>query len=210
MTTITITKKGAFLKNENGKRVKIKNHELQNNLQTPVELEEGLTFGTFMKGLSFFGFHVDFLFAAHLGKHPIELFMKEALSKRKKPVNDYTKLVVEWRTDVYKEDGKNTFWMWPHFAALNGTDATWNIALCNLSEIAHLPIVIDDTFTISELVPKKKKLVRHVYFEGVKTFTLQEFIGAILHEITYHGFPAQRDELAARILNDNDDATENN
>lgn len=110
--------------------------------------------------------------------------------------NELIYLDISWATDYFKyEDDdcveQSDFSSYIDVSGSDGKD-TYGISLTPINRLKDLIIRIDNTFEIFEYKggPDIKSI-----FKSDKEISLYEFIGGILYEISFHGYPDDKNEI---------------
>lgn len=143
---------------------------------------------------------INKVFSSHMGNYPLQLFIDEALTEFKPHGNEQPEYLKIWRMGHYYE-GNNELKDFEDYSSLSikmkGKEEYYSTMFVKLSTYNEIPIIIDNSFKIY-------KTSQDNSYEKIcdleKEYTLYEFIGAILKEISFCGSPEERDEEGKKML----------
>lgn len=115
------------------------------------------------------------------------------LQKDSEDESDLIYLVVSWNTELFEYEDDDCV-MQSEFSSYIDVSAeteseTYGISLSSLNDLKHLKLKIDNEFEISTYEDGD----RHYILKSTKEVSLNEFIGGILYEISFHGYSDDKD-----------------
>lgn len=169
-----------------------------------TKFEKGLTLGQLIEALSPFTTEINVLFCPELGGHDFQIYIDDL--RNKKDVigrDDLTHLELSWVAETHEGRHKH-FSMYVDFCGIGpaseedkkvvGRDTiSYAIEFTPLSEMSHLPVIIDETFHINRYVETKEKFTIEEICHCENAMTFRDAIGSILNEISFIGTPERRD-----------------
>lgn len=153
---------------------------------------------------------IDFLFEACMRGFLLRPFIEE-LSLTEIPDRENKISVVEfsWSPNVYneKEFGKPQYSIsdYVHISGIiSGEKEKYTLCFTPFSEIKDATFKLNKKYLISyfkmgEIWEENKKPKNILFFNGIKEFTLNDFIGAFLNEISFSGYPESRNEESKNL-----------
>jgi hypothetical protein len=150
---------------------------------------------------------IDNLFQSYTRGFLLSPYFEEMqLPVLKEEKSKITKLIFSWSGEVdnVKEFGK------PKYAIsdcvhISGKVAdekqSYSMSFTHLNEIKNATFKLDKKIKFShtdfgEKWDENRKTITKNFFKGIKSFTLQDVIGAFLNEISFHGYPEDVDKVA--------------
>lgn len=191
-------------------------------LQHFPKIENGFTVADLMFLLKKYEKDIDFLFQAYTRGFLLQPFFEEMLlpenSGRESKISE---LEFSWSADVYneKEFGKPLYSITDYVSIsgmVKGEKAKYSMSFTPLNEIKEATFKLNKNYKISyfktgEIWEENKKPEDILFFKGIKTLTLQDFLGAFLNEISFSGYPESRvkeakklDEIHQRVVAGNE------
>ncbi len=195
---IYLKKDGFFVKNDSGKIVKI-NKPISYYLQYGIKLEKGFNVEDLMNLLIQYEERIDLLFLSYTRGFHLRPFYEEM--KIEYPIKERKSACIEtyWCVDIWNS---KELTVWP--SAHEIWNKTQYSLMCTpIYEIKHLPLKINNSFKLEEFIVYKpsenKKPQLNKIFSGTKDFNLQDFIGGFLYEITWSGYPDQKNKATKEL-----------
>jgi hypothetical protein len=150
---------------------------------------------------------VDNLFQAYTRGFLLNPFFEEMqLPVLKEEKSKITKLIFSWSGEVdnVKEFGKPKFAIsdYVHISGKVANDKqSYSLSFTHLNELKKATFKLDKKIKFShtdfgEKWDENRKTITKNFFNGIKLFTLQDVIGAFLNEISFFGYPVDKDEVA--------------
>lgn len=205
---ILIRKKGFFTKEDSGKIKRI-NKPLSYYLRHNPKLQRNFTIEDLFNLLIKYEDEVNMLFLSYSRGFEIRPYYEELKNECQKNENsDYIEIC--WRTDVCEKE----LTIYPHIHEIGKDKMGYSLMCSSVSDFKHLVIKLDNRIHVMKhIIPKRwekdKKTRKKNIFKGTQAFTFQDFIGVFLYEITWSGYPENRnersDELDEIIKNIEDD-----
>lgn len=176
-----------------------------------VEIDDNVTVKDLMNLLMEYESDVDLLFMGYSRGFKIRQFfseMQKPLSESEF-VNEIDYLEIYWSTDYYKF--KNEAPELSIFPSMHGIGKEksdegiqyYGISLTPLNELKNLNIKLNDSLIIEEhIIPEiyeEKPMEIKELINAVKPLTLGEMIGGFIHEITWHGYPKDKEERVEEL-----------
>ncbi|SCY79709.1 hypothetical protein [Flavobacterium caeni] len=198
---IYIKKNGFYVKS--GKLVKIDRPLSFYMLHVP-KFEKTLTFFDLMKILKKHEHDVDQTFLAYTRGFKFNAFYNESISEAHLN-EDFTinRLEFSWAVDVdnFKEFGPPLFEI-TEYVNLTGKKKNdkenYGLAFANLSNLKTATFKLNTKIEYSRYshgeIWEEKKLKKTKFLNGIKEFKFGEVIGSLLYEISFFGYPNDRDE----------------
>lgn len=137
-----------------------------------------------------------------------------------------TALEIYWACDLGDSDDKKYIELSPAFHGIGlvgpqavkhyqykpdqiGEKMQWGIGFMPMQEIAHLPVVLNTTATFfdhaTQLAQLKARETPVPFLVAERSYNLQDVLDAIYWEISFHGGPAQREEMKDKLVGMVDD-----
>lgn len=209
MFEIFITKEGFFVK-EKGKWVPV-SAPLSYYLHYFPKFDKGLTVFDFMKILMGYEQEVNSLFMAYSRGFELKPFWDEMnLPPEKTQERSLDTLVFQWSVDVYneKEFGKPLLSISDsiHISGKIKKEkgVNYGLSFTKMNELKKVRLKTDSSYKAEYYKPsemwKDKKGKFIPIFNGIKTMTLRDIVGAWLNEISFFGYPESRNEQGEKIL----------
>lgn len=180
---------------------------------TPV-IEKGFSVFDLMNILKENEKEVNLLFMAYTRGFTLAPFYEEMNSNvavKKEDALDCLEFSLAGEIDNLNEFGKPKYEI-SHYVHINGIKKTdkerYSIGFSPLSELSQATIVLNNEIEFSimqrgEIWETEKKPTKKVFFTGIKEFMLEDILGPFLHEITFYGYPKDRnmqlEELEERV-----------
>lgn len=174
------------------------------------KIEKGFTVADLMHILKKYESDIDFLFQADTRGFLLQPFYEEMLLPiHQENESKISKLEFSWAVDVYnqKEFGKPRYNI-ADYATISGIvegeDVNYSLSFRPLNEIKMATFKLNKNYKVSyfkmgEIWEENRKSETLVFFKGTKSFTLQNFIGAFLNEISFCGYPDSRAKEAQKL-----------
>lgn len=125
----------------------------------------------------------------------IDEFHQAALEPHVEDGDEETKLV-RLEVSAYGElttyDGVTEFGIATNFIGFDAGGDHWSLSFSPMNTIAHLPVVINEEFTV-------RKDHSEEVFRAKRVFSLLEFLDAIYWDISFHGGPADTAKFAEEL-----------
>lgn len=153
---------------------------------------------------------IDFLFEAYTCGFLLQPYIEELnLTEIPNKENKISIVEFSWSADVYneKEFGKPQYSIsdYVHISGIiKGEKEKYSLCFTPLSEIKDATFKLNKKYKISyfkmgEIWEEDKKPKNILFFNGIREFTLKDFIGGFLNEITFSGYPESRDEESKKL-----------
>jgi hypothetical protein len=166
-----------------------------------IEIKDNFTLGDLLKHLKKYNVLLDLFFATELGYFKTMPFFVEAerlFDPDKNKINREEKieyLEICWNISVNKYKQEKELSVTTDFGG-RGKTTCWGIEFTPLNELATYPLKLTDKISIMyDDIDNIKKVFNKVIFKDVEYgFRLRDVIGAILFEISYCGYPKDRNK----------------
>jgi hypothetical protein len=122
----------------------------------------------------------------------IDEFHAQAREPRKDLEESLVKLVVSSYGEVFEHDGTNDFNISTDFIGVDAQGERWSVSYSPMYQLAHIPVVIDETFTI-------RRNWTESILSGKRVLSLLEFLEGIYWDISFHGGPKENEEFLAEM-----------
>jgi hypothetical protein len=221
MNMIYIKKSGFFVMERNTElktdRFQKIESELAYHMQDIVTIDDDVTIENIMDSLMEFEKEVDILFMGHTRGFKLKPFY-EKMQEPLKEGDSYTDLdfiEFHWGTDYTEYDDevddeeKPSFYSYVSFHGVDDSveiqtfeeSRYYGMSLSPVNRWKHLPVKMDKTFFIRNYVLNKDTNVyeEKVLMEAEKEFTFYELIGGFLHEMSWHGYPENQEEISNKL-----------
>ena len=187
---------------------------------TPI-IEKGFSVFDMMNILKENEKHIDLFFMAYTRGYELAPFYDEMNSHivdKKDDSLDF--LEFSWANEVYNQNefGKPKYDI-SNFVHISGIKKNnkerYSIGFTPLSKLRQVTFVLNKEIEFSimqlgEIWETDRKPTKEIFLKGVKEFTLEDIIGPFLHEITFYGYPIDRNlqlgELDERVENSKTEA----
>jgi hypothetical protein len=195
-------------------------------LQDIVSIDEDVTVEDLMNVLMQYEEQVDVLFMGHTRGFKLKPFFDNMNEEAPEGVGitDLDFIEFHWETDytVYDkevdgEDAGSNFHCGVGFSGIddsvkeNTTEKSryYSMSLSPLNRWKELPMKINNEFIIEQFEKNSETGVyeRKVIMDSERDMTLYELIGGFLHEISWHGYPEDKEEVVSS-LNESIEAVE--
>lgn len=150
---------------------------------------------------------INIVFYSHIGGFPIEAYIEE-IEKDITPNNDYSdldELEMGWYTEYYADNILNSFEIYTALSGNqkkpNGDNETYSISFSPLNEIKNIPLRLNKTIIINDDINASKGAINTILLKSYKNITLYDFLSCILHEISFYGYPGNRDKIIKELDN---------
>jgi hypothetical protein len=174
------------------------------------KIEKDLSVADFMNLLQQYEADIDFLFEAYTRGFLLRPFLEELHSTENQNEDfNITQLQFSWSADVYNESefGKPLYSVSNYVQVsgiVSGEKDSYSLTFTPLHQIKNATFKLNKKyktsyFEMGEIWEEDRKPKNIVFFKGIKEFTLQDVIGAFLHEISFSGYPESRDEEAEKL-----------
>ena len=186
------------------------------------KIEKDLNVADLMNLLQQYEADIDFLFEAYTRGFLLRPFLEELHSNGIENQNSkITQLEFSWGADIYneKEFGQPLYSVsnYVHISGIvTGEKDKYSLSFTPFNQLKNATFRLNKKYKISyfkmgEIWEEHRKPEHIIFFKGIKEFTLQDFIGAFLNEISFSGYPESRDKEAEKletIVKKIDDGTE--
>jgi hypothetical protein len=174
------------------------------------KIEKGFTVADLMHLLKKHEEDIDFLFEAYTRGFLLQPFFEE-MNLPENPENEskISELDFSWGADVYneKEFGKPLYSVADHVhisGIVKGEKDKYSLDFTPLNQIKKATFKLNKKYKISyfktgEIWEEDRKPETIVFFKGIKEFTLQDFIGGFLNEISFSGYPENKNKEAEKL-----------
>lgn len=195
---IFVRKNGFFVKDDDGKMVRI-DKPLSYYLRHTPKLQRNFTVEDLLNILMKYEDEVNMLFLSYSRGFELRPYYEESLKEYEENENsDYIELC--WATDVFEKE----LTIYPHIHEMGKDKMGYSLMCSSVAEFKKLVIKFDEKIHIfKHIIPKRwekdKGVRKKNIFKGVKEFTFQDFVGTFLYEITWSGYPQERDKRAAEL-----------
>lgn len=190
----------------NNEEVSLTPSDLPKFLGDTVELEDGVTFKRIFDLIILNRKIFDIVFAKPKGFFPIDIYLTEYLKEDDdSETRDIDYLEVRYVYDYWDYDNKVNIEPYVDFHGIceNYTDDFQKepcrmgigISFTPLNQLKKYPIKINNEFVIQNFDIKLSPPKMVTFVKGVTSMKLYDFIAGILHEITWHGAPQERDKV---------------
>ncbi|MEX0995516.1 MAG: hypothetical protein WDZ45_00545 [Flavobacteriaceae bacterium] len=153
---------------------------------------------------------IDFLFESYTRGFLLQPFYEELnLPKNQEKQNDISILEFSWSADVYneKEFGKPLYSVsnYVHISGIvKDEKEKYSLSFTPLNLIKNATFKLNKKYKVSyfkmgEIWEEDRKPENINFFKGIKEFTLQDFIGAFLNEISFSGYPESRNQEVKKL-----------
>jgi len=173
---------------------KDKIEDISLHLNCSLEIEGDVTLENLFDVLMTFGIEeINFLFNSWtLGYDIGKYYEYMQVESERDPELIY--LDVRWATDyfTYEDDDcvkQSEFSSYIDVSGV-GENEIFGISLTPIYELKDLILRIDNKFEIEDFSSRTKP---KIIFTSIKEISLNEFIGGILHEISFHGYPEDKE-----------------
>lgn len=204
---IYIKKNGLFVKSRGG--YEEITQPLSYYLHHTPKFENGLTVLDLMGILKNHKAEVDAAFLAYTRGFDFGPFYNEIQSELQQEIDEPIDcLLFSWQTDIhnFKEFGKPLFEIseYVHVTGKKGNDReNYGIAFSNLSRLKNATFKLRTNIEYSTIhlgeIWEDKKPVKQVFLKGIKEFNFENIIGAFLNEISFFGYPEDRDQQFSKL-----------
>ncbi len=173
-------------------------------LQEEVQLEKGVTFGRIMELIYRDADFIEKAFHISLGGFKLQPFIDDMMCDSSIPDDSNNgdaleALVLSWVADDFRNEleiytdlsGRAAEIKAPYYSEWYGVEFT------PLSKLRDLPFELDTSFVIRNI---EKKIEEEKVFCSTLKFTVYDLISGILNEITFCGYPENRDAKLCDIL----------
>lgn len=222
MSYIYLLPNGFHVKDDDGGYVKVDkiNRWLQSYIKIGVD-NETITFGDFFNALMEYEKDIDFLFESYTKGFYLKPFYDEMCDAPSDdtPLGlniDY--VIVSWGTDYYEyeDDDLNIvkdFSMFVNISCVDNSPSGCgesSFSLCKLSDLKDVRIVLNNNHQTTHFVVDAEKNTGGYIkiFDANTDMTLQNFIGGILHEMTFFGSPQHKIEFLNEMKTEMDTVNE--
>lgn len=179
-------------------------------LQHYPKIDKDFTVEDLMNLLKKWDADIDFLFESYTRGYLLQPFFEELNTpKTDDDYHNISKLEFSWSADVYNEEefGKPLYSIsnYVHISGIiEGEKDNYSLTFTNLNRMKDATFKLNKKYNISyyemgEIWEEDRKPKNIIFFKGVKEFTLQDFIGAFLNEISFNGYPESRDKEAEKL-----------
>lgn len=174
------------------------------------KIEKDFTVEDLINLLNEYETDIDFLFQAYTRGFLLQPFFEEMnLPNKPEKESEISALEFSWDASIFneKEFGKPLYSV-TDYAHVSGIikdeKEKYSIGFSPLHQIKNATFKFNKKYKISyfktgEIWEEDRKPENTVFFKGIKEFTLQDFIGAFLNEISFYGYPENRDEQAIEL-----------
>lgn len=156
------------------------------DLRCRVKISPGVTLGEIFKSVDR---HPELkqVIAAYAWCGSIDEFHAEALKPRpeeqaEESKDRIVKLIVKQYAQLSDENEHKDFNIITEFCGSGPNKERWSVSCTPMNELAHLPVEIDETFTIERNWKEEILSIQ-------KSLNLLEFLDAIYWDISFHGSP---------------------
>lgn len=174
------------------------------------KMGKGFTVEDLMHLLKAYETDIDFLFQADTRGFLLQPFFEDInLPEDTEKESKISELEFSWDVSVYnkKEFGKPLYSVgdYVHISGIvKDEKEKYSLSFTQLNQIKNATFKLNKKYKISylnigEIWDEDQKHENTVFFKGIKEFTLQDFIGAFLNEISFHGYPENRNEQAKEL-----------
>ena len=197
MPSVLITKDKIKVRGYNEKIVNAKVSDLPLYLRFDIELGDDVTFERIFNIVMENEKMFDIIFASSLGGFAINEYFDEFLLEPNNDDTDILYLEIGHATDVWTYEGKKEISHYIDFHGI-GKDTTYSICFTSLNNLKSLPIKINNEIAYHNFSYKLKKY--RTQMKGIQPISVFDFFDAILHEISWHGSPKQRDAQRQELV----------
>ena len=186
------------------------------HLNEAIKLSDDFTLGDFFRYVMKEKMGIEKVFTSHLGHFPLQPFIDEAFKKPENKRNDIDYLELGWVCELWDFSDYSTFDNYPYFHGWGryedpGKDSGSGemvegglaVEFTPLNEMKHLVIKLNEEVEIYKYGKNKKT---KIIFKGEhgQGFSVYDFIGEILSELSFAGTPSDRDEQWDQITSENE------
>jgi len=201
MKTILFKKNaGLYLRDRFTKKEK-KVSSIINYLDCPVQVEEGISFGTFFGHLVKEKEILNMIFKETMEKSSIDNFLEEWQSKcLTTPKVKGIKYINAYKVFDYIELPKqeNFVDIRIELDGVGEEEELYNLEFIPINELKDVPFLLSNNVSIYKTLPHIKG--EEIFFKGQSFITLFELIGTILYILTIHGSPAARQSAKNKFI----------
>jgi hypothetical protein len=204
---IYLRKKGFYTRF--GQKYQILNRPISYYLHYGIKISKNYTLAHFMKHLMVYEKQIDLIFLAYTRGFKLAPFFKEMQKPVKK--DDKTQIIrleFSWagQVDNFKEFGEPKYEIseYVHITGKAENDSErYGIGFTSLHKLSEAKLIlkkeIEYKYTDFGNRWEEKEPIEIEFFKGVKDFTFENIVGAFLHEISFHGYPKSRKNVASDL-----------
>lgn len=165
------------------------------DLRLPAKVAEGVTLGDIFKAVGANRQLTDFI-SIYSWCEPIEKFHQAAEIPFQPEVDEgityLEKLVVKSYGELWLDEETTDFNVSTSFSAIDHLGLGWSISCTPMSQIAHLPVEIDEKFVI-------RNDLNQTPVSSTRVISVLDFLDAIYWDISFHGGPEDNKEFLERL-----------
>ena len=154
------------------------------DLRCRVKVSDGVTLGEIFESVDR---HPDLkeVIAKYAWCSAIDAFHADARKPREEDDDGrLAKLVVSAYGEIFEHEEDKDFNLCLDFIGVDEKDQRWSVSYTPMYRLAHLPVVIDEEFTI-------RRNWTETVATATRVFTVLEFLEAIYWDISFHGGPEE-------------------
>ena len=200
----------AYLDEESNTPEKLDGFEFSRRLTDTLEIEETITVENLFNILMEIEDDVNTLFRPWTRGFKLHKFYEDLNKDPDDEVDNLDYIELSWKSEIYKWEDDDCVEQsnFEYYVDVCGIDDSvkeedididnsrrYGIDLLSLSTYKHLPIKIENKFTITSIENGEyKELIK-----STKEWDVWNFVGGFLYEISFHGYPENHQEFIDKI-----------